>query len=88
VWAGLVHDKLIGPFLFLEKIVTRRSCSDMLELYVLPQLPPQTIFQQNGAPSHFCYHVRNYLDREMVGRWLGDGSAEVDQSLGLLGRQT
>jgi hypothetical protein len=41
----------------------------MLELYALPQLPPPTILQQNGAP-HFCYHVRNHLDREMAGRWI------------------
>jgi hypothetical protein len=42
----------------------------MLELYALPQLPPQTILQQNGAPPHFCHHIRNHLDREVAGRWI------------------
>jgi hypothetical protein len=23
------------------------------------------------APPHFCYHVRDHLDREMTGRWIG-----------------
>jgi hypothetical protein len=47
-----------------EKNVTGRSYLDMLELYALPQLPPQTILQQD---------VRNHLDREMDGRWIGRG---------------
>jgi hypothetical protein len=25
------------------------------------------------APPHFCDHVRNHLDREMAGRWIGRG---------------
>jgi hypothetical protein len=82
VWPGILDDKLIGPLFFSGKSVTGRSYSDMLELYALPQLPPQTILQQDGAPPYFCHHVTNHLDR-----WLGDGSEEVDQSLGLLGLQ-
>jgi hypothetical protein len=53
MWAGLIH-KLIEPFFFLEKTVTGHLYLDMLELYALPQLPPQTILQQDGAPPHFC----------------------------------
>jgi hypothetical protein len=26
-----------------------------------------------GAPPHFCNHVRNHLNREMAGRWIGRG---------------
>jgi hypothetical protein len=70
-WAGIMHDKLIGPFFFLEK--TGHSYLDTLELCALPQLPPQTILQQYGVPPHFCHHVRNYLDRDMAGRWIGRG---------------
>jgi hypothetical protein len=65
VWAGLMHNKLIGPFFFSEKTVTRRSYLDMLELYPLLQLTPQTIHQQDEVAPHFCHHVRNYLEREM-----------------------
>jgi hypothetical protein len=66
-----MHDKLIGPFFFLEKTVTAHSYLDMLELYALPQLPPQTILQQEGATPHFCHHIRNHLNREMAGGWIG-----------------
>jgi hypothetical protein len=44
--AGLMHNKLTGPFFFSEKTVTGHSYLDMLELYVLPQLLLQTILQQ------------------------------------------
>jgi hypothetical protein len=82
MWVGLLHDKLVGPFFVSEKTVTGCLYMDMLELYALPQLSPQTILQQDGVPPHFCHHVRNHLDRGMAG-----GSAGVDQLLGLLGRQ-
>jgi hypothetical protein len=45
-----MHDKLTGPFFSSEKTVAGRWYLDMLELYALPQLPPQTILQQDGAP--------------------------------------
>jgi hypothetical protein len=68
-----MHDKLIGPLFFSEKTVTGRSYLDVLELYVVPQLPPQTTLQQDGAPPRFYHHVRNHLDKEMAGRWIGRG---------------
>ncbi|PNF17628.1 hypothetical protein B7P43_G07376, partial [Cryptotermes secundus] len=73
VSAGLMYDKLIRPFFFSEKTVTGRSYLDLPELYSLPQLPPQTIFQQEGALPHFCHYVRNHLDREMAERWISRG---------------
>jgi hypothetical protein len=45
----------------------------MLELYALPQLPPQTILQQHGVVPHFCHHVMNNLDREMARRCISRG---------------
>jgi hypothetical protein len=56
-----------------DQVVQTNSTVDMLDLYVLPQLPPQTTLQQDGAPPHFCHHVRNHLNREMAGRWIGRG---------------
>jgi hypothetical protein len=67
MWAGLMHNKLVGPFFFSEKSLTGRSYLDILELYALPQLPPQTVLQQDEMPPHSCHHVRNHLDREMAG---------------------
>jgi hypothetical protein len=72
VWAGFMHDKLIGPGFFL-KTVAGHSYLDLLELYVLPQLPPETILQEDGALPHFCHPVRNHLVREMIGRLIGRG---------------
>jgi hypothetical protein len=70
MWPGLMQDKLIWLFLFSEKTVNGRSYLNMLEL---PQLPSQTILQNNGAPPHLCHHIRNHLDREVAGRWIGRG---------------
>jgi hypothetical protein len=53
--------------------VIGRSYLDMLELYALPQLPPQTILQPKGAPQYFCHYFRNRLDRETARRWIGRG---------------
>jgi hypothetical protein len=39
----------------------------MLQLYELPQLPPQNILQQDGTPPHVYHHDRN----QMAGRWVG-----------------
>ncbi|PNF20655.1 hypothetical protein B7P43_G03020, partial [Cryptotermes secundus] len=72
-WSSLMHDKFIGLLFFWEKTLTGRSYLDMLERYALPQLPPQTILQQDGAPPYFWQHVRNHLDREVTGRWIGRG---------------
>jgi hypothetical protein len=73
MWAGLMHDMLTGVFFFSEKTVTGCLYLNMLELYVLPKLPSQTILQQDGAPPHFCHYVRNHLGRDMARRWISRG---------------
>jgi hypothetical protein len=75
-----MHDKLIGRFFSSEKTATVRSYVDMLELYALLQLPPQTILKQCGAQPHFGHHISYYLGIEIAGRWIG-------QLLGLIGSQ-
>ena len=49
----------------------------MLENYALPQLLHQTILQQDGAPPRFNPIVREHLDREIPGRWIGRGGSTV-----------
>jgi hypothetical protein len=66
-----MHDKLIGLFLFSEMTVTERSYSHLLEMYALSKLQLQTILQEDGAPPDYCQHVRNHIEREMAGRWIG-----------------
>jgi hypothetical protein len=51
VWA--VHDRIIGPFFFVENTVSENVYLDMLTNYAIPQLQdrlPNIIFQQDGAP--------------------------------------
>jgi hypothetical protein len=64
---SLLHVKSPGKTQSSEENVNRKTMTghsylDMLELYALPQLPPQTIVPQDGALPHFCHHVRNHLD--------------------------
>jgi hypothetical protein len=72
-WASIMHNKFIGLFFFSEKTMTGRLYLDMLELYAFPQLPPQTIIQDDVVPPHYCHNVRNHLDREMAMRWIDKG---------------
>ena len=53
VWCGLVHNQIIGPFIFAESTITANIYLDMLKHYVAPQLEefhPWVVLQQNGAP--------------------------------------
>jgi hypothetical protein len=59
VWLGLHKHGVIDPFFFMESTVTGHSCLDMLENFVVPQITPGFIFQQDGAPPNpqRCYHI-------------------------------
>ena len=66
VWCGIMHDKIIGPFFFAEKlhVVTAQIYLDILIEYVSPQLEhyqPQVIFQQDGAPPHWSLEVCQFF---------------------------
>ena len=37
VWCGLMHDQIIGPFIFAESTITANIYLDMLKHYVVPQ---------------------------------------------------
>jgi hypothetical protein len=46
----------------------------MLLLYLLFQLEghqPDVVFQQDGAPTHSARFVREFLDMNFPGRWVG-----------------
>ena len=38
VWCGLMHNQIIGPFIFAESTITANIYLDMLKHYVVPQL--------------------------------------------------
>lgn len=73
VWCCLMKTGVIGPFFFQERTVTGDTYLDMLRNYAVPQLPPETVFQQDGAPPHYANHVRSFLDGMFPDRWIGRG---------------
>ncbi|GBN98571.1 hypothetical protein AVEN_39665-1 [Araneus ventricosus] len=79
VWAGIVGDHLIGPYLQPFRM-DRRTCLTFLQ-QVLPELLQPVAaniqagiwFQHDGAPPHFILDVRRALDAKFPRRWIGRG---------------
>lgn len=79
IWAGIVHDYLIGPYLLPTRLDGESYLVFLQE--VLPELlnhVPALIrrrmwFQHDGAPAHFSVDVRNALNIMYPGRWIGRG---------------
>lgn len=71
VWCGLTYETVIGPFFFVEKTINANVYLDMLQNYAIPQIPQGYVFQQDGAPPHFAFHVREHLNECFPQRWIG-----------------
>lgn len=79
MWAGIINDYLIGPYILPPRL-TGRIYSIFLE-EVLPGLLediPLDIrqhlwFQHDGAPAHFSVDVQEHLNATFGGRWIGRG---------------
>lgn len=79
VWAGIVHNCVVGPYL-LPRRLTGHTYGIFLQ-EVLPELlvdvPPavrtRMWFQHDGAPAHFSRNVRNHLDAVYGQQWIGRG---------------
>ncbi|GFV60961.1 uncharacterized protein TNCV_4716151 [Trichonephila clavipes] len=79
VWAGIVHNNLVGPYILPSRL-TGRTYNIFLQ-EVLPELlvdvPPfvrsRMWFQHDGAPAHFSRNVRNHLDSVYGQHWIGRG---------------
>ncbi|GFX09365.1 uncharacterized protein TNCV_1887781 [Trichonephila clavipes] len=81
VWAGILGDHLIGPYILPDRLTGPRY------LIFLEQVLPELLdsahvtaatrtsmwFQQDGAPTHFSISVRNHLDATCGERWIGRG---------------
>ncbi|GFW95227.1 uncharacterized protein TNCV_314301 [Trichonephila clavipes] len=67
VWAGIVHNNLVGPYIPPSRLTDRTNNLFLQE--VLPELlvdVPSSVrsqmwFQHDGAPAHFSRNVRNHL---------------------------
>ena len=72
VWAAMSSNGIIGPF-FFDSSVTGELYLDMLKTFFFPQVQHERDirFQQDGAPPHYAYCVREWLDSNFSGRWIG-----------------
>lgn len=73
VWAGIHSSGIVGPFFFHET-VTGAGYLDMLKSQFFPvfkALGENYVLQQDGAPPHFARDVRQWLDENLDGGWIG-----------------
>jgi hypothetical protein len=81
VWAGILGEKIIGPYFFPNENVNAKEYLDLLKMHIVPDIeqaaaeqliaPDEIWFQQDGAAPHYATAVRNYLDATFPGRWIG-----------------
>jgi hypothetical protein len=79
VWAGIVDDRLIGPYVIEYRIdgaqylnflqETRPILMDDLPLNVCQDI----CYQLVGAPAHFTRPVSVWSNHNYPGRWIGRG---------------
>ncbi|GFX14633.1 uncharacterized protein TNCV_4016311 [Trichonephila clavipes] len=79
VWAGIVGDCLLGPYILPKRLNGSVYLTFLQE--VLPEMlndVPMPIrqrirFQHDGAPAHFSIDVRAHLQVTFPGGWIGRG---------------
>ena len=77
VWAGILDDKIIGPY-FLNNIMNGPNYLRFLEEDLEEELDQLSLqlrtsmwYQHDGAPPHFARAVREHLNAEFTQRWIG-----------------
>ena len=79
MWAGIVGDYLLGPYILPERLNGSTYLTFLQD--VLPEMRnnvPMPIrrriqFQHDGAPAHFSTHVRAYPEATFPGSWIDCG---------------
>jgi hypothetical protein len=77
VWAGILGDRILGPFLFEGNLTAEQYLRFLNTEFqnFLMDIPlahlPHLWFQQDGAPAHNSGIVRQFLEAEFPGRWIG-----------------
>ena len=80
IWCGIFDNYFFGPYelppnlngaLYLNFLQTQLG--EFLEDVPI-NLRQNMFFMQDGAPPHFFIPVRNYLNTNFPGRWIGRGS--------------
>ncbi|GFU58731.1 hypothetical protein TNCV_932721 [Trichonephila clavipes] len=79
VWAGIVGDCLLGPYILPEGLNGSVYLTFLQEVLLkmlndVPMPIRQRIrFQHDGAPAHFSIDVRAHLQATFPGGWIGRG---------------
>jgi hypothetical protein len=76
LWCGVLHDQLIGPFVFPGCLTGAVYLQFLQE--ELPQLLQdfplavryRMVFQHDGTPPHFNHAVVEHLKVHFPGRWV------------------
>ena len=79
LWCGLLCNKLIIPCVFdnnltgnTYEVFLRNGLPGLLE-DILLMIRSQIYFKHDGAPPHYTWHMREYLNESFPNRWLGRG---------------
>lgn len=77
VWAGILGDRIIGPF-FIDGNINSENYVRLLTAQIVPCLQNITgdafenvWFQQDGAPAHYATTTRNFLNQTFINKWIG-----------------
>ena len=73
VWCGLWDGGIVGP-VFIEENINQHVYLGVLNEHVIPFFEAdfdEFIFQQDGAPAHYANSVRNLLNENLPGKWIG-----------------
>ncbi|XP_011859565.1 PREDICTED: uncharacterized protein LOC105557041 [Vollenhovia emeryi] len=77
VWAGILCNRIIGPF-FIDGNLTSEKYVNLLNDNIIPAIQAivgdafeNVWFQQDGAQVHFALIVRNVLNNVFPDRWIG-----------------
>jgi len=79
VWAGIVDGNIVGPYFFPHRLdgaafleFLNGHFSDLIEDVPI-ELRRNMWFQMDGCPAHYSRDVRNWLNENFPGRWIGRG---------------
>lgn len=82
VWCGIIHNQLIGPFIFQERLTGEAYLQFLQEELptLLEDVPLATrrrmYFQHDGTPPHFSRAVSTYLNQQFPDKWIGRGGPQ------------
>ena len=71
----MTSNRIVGPFILLDTMNAERYLT-MLRNEVWPIISAwdnieDLIFMQDGAPPHFAIVVREWLNAQFPGKWMG-----------------